>query len=297
MSLFRKRLLLLPLLCVSLCSPLAAAAADKPQLLASIEPLSMLARELFAQRVRVHTLLRPSQNPHHASFSPAQLRLLKRADLLLWLGAAAEPYLTKYLSVRQGPQLTLLAQPHVSPLDETHVDPHHAEHGGVDPHLWTDPKRMEKLLPALVSWGVSQGLDAKQLKKRAQRLKQRLDNEVATAKKQLAPLADTPWLSYHNPWHYFQQRLGISAPLTVVSQPGANTGSRHFLRLAQQMAQQQVHCALLEPEARVALIDKLCQAPGCQMLPLDPLGRDSKAATYSQWWRGLVQQFRQCLVL
>lgn len=297
-NLFRHWRMFLPALLLALLAPLAtpAVAASKPLVVATLEPLSMLARDFYGDRAEVKTLLLPSQNPHHASFTPQQLLLLHNADLVIWLGAAAEPYMVKYLSQRAAPAVALLSQPGVTPLIETLMDPDDpAPPGGIDPHLWTDPVRMSKLLPALVAQAVAQGLPKNIMQQRADALKKRLLATVAAAKKSVAPLAHNPWLSYHNPWHYMQKRLGIDAPLTVVTQPGAESGSQHFLWLAQQMQQRHVGCMVLEPEARRAIMERLCKQPTCKSEALDPLGRDAAGAGYIHWWTGLVGKIQQCL--
>jgi zinc transport system substrate-binding protein len=269
----------------------------KPLIVASIEPLSMLAHELFADQADVETLLLSSQNPHHASFTPKQLELVHQADLVIWLGAAAEPYLVQYLSARSAHSIALLEQPGVLPLVEELPDPDDPDElpGGTDPHLWTDPLRVLTLLPALVRQGTALGLPHDLLVNRANHIQHLLEQEVADARKALKGVALAPWLSYHNPWQYLQQRLGIQPPLTVVAAPGGDTGSKHFLWLAKQMQQLQVRCTLAEPEAQLALLKRLCQGPTCHLHSLDPLGRDDAGDTYSHWWKGLVAQFHQCL--
>lgn len=269
--------------------PLSAVAAGKPLVVASIQPLALLAQEFYGTQVEVRTLL-PLQDPDQVSnFTPQQLALLHRADLLLWLGAGAEPYLQPFLGQRQRPALALLQQPGVVPIRDGEQDT------SLNPHLWLDPVLMGKLLPGMARAGAQLGLPAAPLQQRAEQMQQQLASLLAQARQQVRPLASVSWLSYHDPWRYFQAALGLAPPLTVEEQLGAETGSQHFLQLAQAMRQQQVRCALLEPEARKAMMEKLCQAPTCQLRALDPLGRDAPAGSYSQWWSGLVSAVGQCL--
>lgn len=273
--------------CLWFCPPAQAA---KPLVVASIQPLALLAQEFYGDKVEVRTLLLPSQNPHQVSFTPQQLRLLHDADEVIWLGAAAEPYLTPYLERRPSGALALLDQPGVTALADE--DDHHTQ---VDPHLWLAPDLLAKLLPALAATAASLHLPQAPLTTRAQKLQQQWQAMQQQAKQQLQPLAHTPWLTYHNPWHYLQQALGLAAPLQVEEQLGTELGSRHFLHLAQSMHTQEVRCALLEPEARLALMEKLCRSPECKLVPLDPLARDSQAGSYSQWWQALAGKVKQCL--
>ena len=60
-----------------------------------------------------------------------------------------------------------------------------------------------------------------------------------------------------------------------------------------QVGQQQVRCAILEPEARAAMVSRLC--PDCRVQPLDPLGRDYPELDYLSWRDRLVEGFKACL--
>ncbi len=74
--------------------------------------------------------------------------------------------------------------------------------------------------------------------------------------------------------------------------------SRRFVALAQQLWGEQVHCAILEPEAQPDLVARLC--PACQRVALDPLGRDvrprGQGDDYSRWLSDRVAAtFADCL--
>lgn len=289
-------------LLISLPVTALAASDNRPLLVASIEPLALLAKEFYGEQVTVQTLLLPSQNPHHVAFTPQQLMQLNRADLVLWLGPAAEPYLRSFMANKTD-SVTALELPKIAQQVIGGHGHRHGEHSKneadhdvqIDPHLWTDPLLMSALLPSLVSEGERLGLPLPALQQRAAELQQAFKLMVQQARTQLAPLSQLPWLSYHNPWHYFYRRLGVTAPLTVVPQTGGGVGSRRFVALSQQVSEQKLHCAIVEPEARMALIQSLCRGPDCKITPIDPLGREQAANSYSAWWKRLVTSFKQCL--
>jgi zinc transport system substrate-binding protein len=125
-----------------------------------------------------------------------------------------------------------------------------------------------------------------------------LERTEAALRERLAPVADTPWLTFHHPWGYFQQRLNLRAPVIISEQLGAGPSSRRFVALAEQLDTEQVRCAILEPEAQADLVARLC--PKCQRVALDPLGRDVRARgqgdDYSRWLSERVAAtFATCL--
>src|SRR5690606_41612229 len=65
--------------------------AQAVTVVASIEPLAMLAREVLGDQAEVSTLLLPNQTPHFAAFTPGQARQVRDAELVIWLGHEAEP--------------------------------------------------------------------------------------------------------------------------------------------------------------------------------------------------------------
>ena len=285
------RYLLVPLL-LALCAPLPART-----LVASVEPLAMVLRDLYGDSAEVVTLLDANQNPHNPMLSPRQMLTLRRADLLVWLGEAAEPAVASLAAKRDGDSLALLSLPGVTRRegdhrhDGEHDHGHQHEAGELDPHLWLDPRNMALLAEALGEREpLPEGQPAAFLAD--------LERTEAALRERLAPVADTPWLTFHHPWGYFQQRLELRAPVIVSEQLGAGPSSRRFVALAQQLENEQVRCAILEPEAQSGLVARLC--PDCRRVALDPLGRDVPARgqgdDYSHWLSDRVAAaFATCL--
>jgi len=198
---------------------------------------------------------------------------------------------------RDGDSLALLSLPGVTRRegghrhDGEHDHGHHHEPGELDPHLWLDPRNMAVLAEALGARDtLPEGQPAAFLAG--------LEQTETALRERLVPVADTPWLTFHHPWGYFQQRLGLRAPVIISEQLGAGPSSRRFVALAQQLEAEQVRCAILEPEAQPDLVARLC--PDCQRVALDPLGRDVPARRqgddYSRWLSERVAAaFATCL--
>lgn len=282
------------------CVPLSGAAAPRT-VVVSVEPLAMVLRPLYGERAMVVALLAPNQSPHHPMLSPRQMLTLRQADLLVWLGADAEPAMAALVAKRRGASVALLDLPgitrgrgHQDHHDHADGDAdqaghaHHTQDPGLDPHLWLDPDNMAALAralderegDALAAGQPAAFLDALA---RAERL----------VRAELAPVRQVPWLTYHQPWAYFQHHFGLHDAVIVSEQLGAGPSSRHFVALAEATRRQGVTCALVEPEAQVDLLRRLC--PACRLQPLDPLGRDHAGATYDVWLVQVAQAFRECL--
>lgn len=281
-------------LCVTLllilCSP-----AWSQTVVVSVEPLAKVLRSLYDDSVTVTTLLQANQNPHQLALSPRQALAVQQADLMVWLGAGVEAPLAPLVARRQGPSVALLALDGVHRRNggHDHHDGHdhdeHASHDATtDPHLWLSVDNMT-LLAGAVGERFPAGLKSGQ----PQQWQQAAQAQLQVEREQLASLAQEPWLSYHQPWGYLSESLALAEPLVVSEQLDAGPGSRRFVSLAEQVRDQQVRCAVQEPEARAGLLKHLC--PDCYVQPLDPLGRDSQQQEYLPWLSELSAGFAQCL--
>ncbi|WP_290537064.1 MULTISPECIES: metal ABC transporter substrate-binding protein [Alcanivorax] len=272
-----------------------ASPAWSQTLVASVEPLAKVLRGLYGDQVQVVTLLQANQNPHQLALSPRQAMLVQQADLLVWLGETVEAPLAPLVARRQGATLTLLELEGVHRREGDHNHEHDHEHhdsdhgdATLDPHLWLSLDNMMLLAGALAQ-RYPQGLKAGE----PARWQQQAKDRHARHRQALAGLEMVPWLSYHQPWGYLTETLGLAEPLVVSQQLDAGPGSRRFVALAGEIRDQQVRCAILEPEARAAMVSRLC--PDCQIHPLDPLGRDHPELDYLTWRDHLVEGFKACL--
>lgn len=270
-----------------------ASPAWSQTLVASVEPLAKLLRGLYGDGATVVTLLQANQNPHQLALSPRQAMLVQQADLMVWLGEAVEAPLAPLVARRQGPTVTLLGLDgvHRREGDHDHDHGHHHEvhdSATLDPHLWLSLDNMVLLAGALAE-GYPQGLKPGE----PQRWQQAATARAGQDSKRLAGLEKLSWLSYHHPWGYLTDALGLAEPLVVSQQLDAGPGSRRFVELADQVQRREVRCAIREPEARVALMTRLC--PDCRVQPLDPLGRDYPDLDYLTWRDRLVAGFKACL--
>ncbi len=273
---------------------LFSAPAGAGVVVASVEPVAMALRALYGAQTEVVTLLAPNQSPHNPMLSPRQMLTLRQADLVVWLGAEAEPAVADLMARREGPSVALLSLPGVTRREGGHAHSHDHGHdhdpaGALAPHLWLDPDNLAARARGLAARDGDHLPDGQPA-----RFLRALDSARQAARQRLAPLADRAWLSYHNPWGYFQRRLGLAEPVTVSAQLGAGPGSRRFVALAEQVAARDLACAVLEPEAQRNLIQRLC--PDCRTVALDPLGRDHPDLDYPAWLDQVVAAgFERCL--
>lgn len=129
-------------LMILLALPSAAAAADRPGVLATIGMIGDLAAGVAGECAEVSTLMGPGVDPHLYRATPADVRAMDRADLVLYLGLGLEGQLAEVLG-RFAARKPVVAVGAALPQDELAVE------DGVDPHVWMDPGLWRQTLPAL----------------------------------------------------------------------------------------------------------------------------------------------------
>ena len=278
-----------------LCSP-----AWSQTIVASVEPLAKVVRSLYGPQVEVVTLLQANQNPHQLALSPRQALLVQQADLMVWLGAEVEAPLSPLVARRDKRSVALMDVPGVkrreSGTHHDHDDHDHHDHGGahaqngayLDPHLWLSVDNMI-LLSRAVATALPEGLESQQ----PEAWQARAVEIQSQWRSRLAALAQRPWLTYHHPWGYFTDAQGLAEPVVVSQQLDAGPGSRRFVTLAAEIRERDVQCMIREPEAREAMLKRLCA--DCRVEALDPLGRDQPTLNYLDWLDYLGAGFERCL--
>ena len=123
---------------------LAALATAKPIVVSTNTILDDFARTLGADAIDARCLLTPGRDPHSYNPTPADVRLLAQADLIVVNGLGFETWLDKLIK-NSGFRGTLVtAAQGITPLrpdDHAHDHGAHAhdhDHGEIDPHAWHD---------------------------------------------------------------------------------------------------------------------------------------------------------------
>jgi zinc transport system substrate-binding protein len=157
--------------CAMATEPGGGSTADGVRVLASFYPLQYVAEQVGGDLVTVQNLTPPSAEPHDIELSPAQVRRVGDADLVVYL-TGFQPAVDEAVEARAPEHVVDAAD--VVTLEEApgsvehsaageHTDEGHAEdahteeehaeeeheeegdghdHGSLDPHFWLDPTRL-----------------------------------------------------------------------------------------------------------------------------------------------------------
>lgn len=133
---------------LSLSAP--ALGQDRPlNVLATVAMISDVAQNVAGACADVQALIGPGTDPHEYSATPAGVRRLSQAELILYVDVALEERLAEVLS-RFGDRVPAIGvvRAAVDPVDLL-ADP---EGGGlIDPHLWMDVARWSQIAPVIAA--------------------------------------------------------------------------------------------------------------------------------------------------
>jgi zinc transport system substrate-binding protein len=296
-----------------------ANAQAEVRLLTSIKPLQLIAAAVQDGVGSPDVLLPPGASPHHYALRPSDVRRVRDADLLYWIGPDMEGFLPRVLEGRSKPDVAVQALPGMtlrhfgdSHGEHDHDDHDHAhEHAGdglghdhdhrpgsLDAHLWLAADNA-RIIAARMAADLAR-LDAANAARYAanlQAFEERLDALDGRIRPQLAALQGKPYFVFHEAYDYFEaayglKHAGVFSVLTEV-QPGA----RHVAAMRKALQQAGPSCVFSEPPLRPRLAETLTAGLPVKLAELDALGGDLPVAAsgYEQLLENLAGGLSECL--
>lgn len=277
---------------------LAVPVQAKLQVLASIKPLALIAREVAGDQAAVDTLLPITASPHDYPLKMSDHKRLRAADLVLWIGPEMESFLARPLSslpadkIITSYQLTGLYWPE----EIQDADHHHSNHvhPGKDPHLWLDPRNAILIAQAVAErLAQLQPASAMQFHANAQRFAtsvQQLDQQLAA---QLAPVKGVGFAVYHEGYGHFVSRYDLHQVAYVTYSPERRPGAKHLQELREILAKEG-ECLFMEPYYKVQGMEEMAASLNLRIGLLDPIG-GQQVSSYQQLLQQLSESFLTCL--
>lgn len=298
-----------------------ASAQAEVRMLTSIKPLQLIAAAVQDGIGEPEVLLPPGASPHHYALRPSDVRRVRDADLLYWIGPDMEGFLPRVLSSRDKPQVAVQDLPgmtlrHFGDSHDEHdhdQDEHDHGHGhasdelghdhdhrpgSLDAHLWLAADNA-KVIAARMAADLAK-LDTANAARYAanlQAFEARLDALDGRIRPQLAALQGKPYFVFHEAFDYFEaayglKHAGVFSVLTEV-QPGA----RHVAAMRKALQQTGPSCVFSEPPLRPRLAETLTADLPVKLAELDALGGalPVSANGYEQLLENLAGGLSECL--
>ncbi|SHF34926.1 zinc transport system substrate-binding protein [Microbulbifer donghaiensis] len=273
-------------LSLSLCLVLLAA-CDRPastadrELVVSIRPLALIAREIVGADMPLRVLI-SSGDPHHYAPNVSARAALERAQLVVWMGPQLESVLARQAALLPAEQqLELLASGSYE----------YQGAAATDPHLWLRPRNAAIIAAQIAErLGQLQPQQAELYRSRARDFSRAMANQQKVLDRALWAYRDVPIVVTHDAYGHFFGSAGVVTKALSDSGKGGH-GARALLQL------QGRGDGCLFGEVPENDRDRQTAANlGLRYAALDPLAERLPAnASYRDLVEQLLAQARSCL--
>jgi len=278
------------------CVATAALAGEPPKVVASILPLHALAAAVMEGVARPQLLVPPGGSPHTFQLKPSEAKTLQDADVVVWVGESLETFLVKPLrtlakrativEVGELPGVEVLPTREGGVWAEHGHDHGHAHGHGhgksegkaaadrrIDRHLWLDPMNGKAIVLGLAD------VLARKDPQRAERYRANAAREAARIealdgelRARLAPVADRPFVVFHDAYQYFERRYGLSAAGSITVSPERPPSAKRLAALRKTIRERGAVCVFAEPQFRAPIVASVVEGTGARTATLDPVG-------------------------
>jgi zinc/manganese transport system substrate-binding protein len=236
-----------------------ARAEAKLRVVASIEVLADLSRQVGGDRVDVTSLSRGTQDPHFVDAKPSLVLALNRADVLVYVGLDLEigwlPPLVQQARnarIQRGQPGNIDASSSIRPEDVPNVPSDQLRalgdvHPLGNPHYWIPPKNARAIARLLAErFTALDAGGAATYKGELARFEARLSAKEKEWEAAAAPLRGTKIVTYHKSWSYLARWLGLQEIGYVEPKPGVPPTANHTAQLVDLMKKSGVRLVIVE---------------------------------------------------
>lgn len=261
-------------------------------------------------------LVPPGRSPHTYALRPSDARALSEATAVFWVGEPLESFLPSLLdgvpkTAAVVPLMTVPGTVALSPRaggawgtdhdhdhDHDHARPDHEDHAAIDPHQWLDPRNARAWVAAMAeALAVRDPAHAETYRANAGRLDGRLTALEDEMRRILTPVAERPYLVFHDAYQYLEHRFGMTALGAVTVDPAVPAGAARLTALRQAVKDSGATCVFAEPQFDDRLLKTIAEGTTARVAILDPVGLDAGTgfAAYEQTMLRLARAMAACL--
>lgn len=248
------------------------------QIVSSIKPVGLIVKAIAGDRAQQTVLLSAQASPHDYALKISDMKRLKQADLMVWVGPNLETFLRKPLA---GNRHQLVWVPDF-------------DHNHTEPHPWLSLSKTllfaERLTQKLQQLQPDNATYFKANLKRFQLEVLALDAEL------MATLAQTPprFVTQHDAFQELVKTYRLQQVGVILPSAGKQPGPRHIKQLSDLVQQGKLDCLLGDHGHDDKWLQLLDRRKQLHWIFLDPLAQQSELDSYLKFYRQLQQDLNRC---
>ncbi|MDA0988893.1 MAG: zinc ABC transporter substrate-binding protein [Chloroflexi bacterium] len=238
----------------------------KTSVVTTLYPLEYFAQRIGGDDVSVTNLLKPGVEAHSFEPTPADIRKLEAADVIVYNGSGLEPWIDRALSTISssgGPRLIVEA---------SYEWQQESNAGEIDPHVWLDPLKSIELVKLIRDGITSANPDGAAIyATNATGLLTKLLSLHQTFVEGLADCSLDSFVTSHAAFGHLAERYSLEQiPISGLS-PEAAPGPADLARIADTIRELGMSYVMVEPIISAAYAETLAREINARLLPLHPL--------------------------
>lgn len=278
--------------------------------ISSVKPIGFITQAIASGITDAEILLPDGASPHTYSLKPSDLKNIKSAELVIWVGEDMETFMPTLLkNIDKQKQIELMDIPEIKSLLRTnhddfsheeinHHQSDHDHHGEYDEHIWLSPEIAKIIAQSIHDKLIILYPDKKiKIDENLNEFTIKLSETELNIAKKLINVQNRGYFVFHDAYGYFESQFKLKNLGSFTINPAVQPGAQKVYAIQQKLKEHQAVCVFIEPQFSPAVIEKLVNGTNVRIGELNPLGTDimpSKDA-YFQFLMKLTQQLLDCL--
>jgi zinc transport system substrate-binding protein len=293
----------------------AGPALASPRVVASVLPVQSIVAAVMGDTGTPELLLKGSMSEHRAVFTPSQIASLGDADLVFIVGHGLEAKLAqlsgsdavngkRFIQLSDAPGVTRLPIRQGGAWEPDSDEPAPAavsEAEGVltfDPHIWLDPENA-KAMAVQVAADLAQADpgNAAAYAANEKAFAAQIDQTSAAIAAELAPLKGKPFIVFHDAYHYFEKRFGLTAVGSISDVSAQAPSAERLAEVRDKIVAAKAVCVFREPQFDDKVVQTVIDGTSAREGVLDPVGASLAPGpqAYLQLLQNLAAALKGCL--
>ena len=232
---------------------------DQLEVITTFLPLYVFTANVAGDAAHVTNLLPPGVGPHEYSFTPADVRRIADADVIVMNGKKLEAWMDQLIAQSGTHAQIIDASADVPALDD-------------NPHVWLDPVRAQTMVQTIaigLTRTDSDIVDGQTYMKNASNYIARLTALDAEYHTTLSSLPHKDFIAFHSAFAYLAARYGLRERAVIEEFPGKEPTARYLAEVVDIIKKEKVKAIFSEPQFSPKVVQTVADETGLTVRELD----------------------------
>ncbi len=269
----------------------SAVYAEPFRLLVSIRPLELMLEGFKSEDLIIETLVPAKLSPRQFALRPSDMRKLKRADAVVWIGPNFEHFLGEPLKRKTNLKLYSFASPDVIQQGPVQIARSRDHSHSDDAHVWLNPLNVKAMQAAIFHLLREKSVgDNGELLLRLKTMHKQIDKRYNTMVGQLKPYRAKPFGVAHDAYSHFVSAFKLKQVAAVAAMPEQRLSAKRLRELKQRL--NGAHCLIVQ--ANDPHSTKLATTFSLPVVSADILASSEEIDTIDAFFAELTRSFLDC---